>query len=494
MTSAPSSGEQSPIRSNGPKSAVPCFTRNDTESNALTHYTQLHWLALRGDDVGIRELLATEPSTNVNALSTAKEQLGQAPLHWAAIEGHTSTVSLLLSYSANPNILDASGYSTAAYAAMNSHLDTLHVLLLSTPSLATVVDVAKHTPLHWAAHNGHERIVAYLLHVAGASVDAVDADGKTPLHRAARGSTKGHVAVARHLIRAGASPLVSDHSTKSPLDLARDRHMQAVVAQAFLTQNNKGPLSRFKPYSGIAALHILVIVTYMQYVGYVSVHSPMGVMGNCLFHSALFAVLAASHLTCWTSPGYGPKRNAAEFVRYIEEASQWGITDRAFSSDAYCFFCFAERTQRSKHSRLSDRCVIRFDHTCPFVANDIGIRNHRSLVCLLVSAVIAMVLFLRSAIAALASEVSSNKAIGAILLIRWWAVVLLIVLLVVLAFTSVLLSTQCMLIARNDTQGARIGRARHVRSPEEDIDYDLGVYQNCLDFFFMSGSFTVKSG
>lgn len=498
MSTLPNSCQQPRQQQEEHQTPVP-VPSDDDDSRAsagydLTKFSQLHWLALRGDDAGIRELLASCPETNINALATANEQCDQTPLHWAAVEGQTSTVTLLLANSANPSLRDIHGYSPATFAAMNAHLDTLHVLLSHTPSLATMVDAAEHTPLHWAAHHGHERIIAYLLQVAKCPANQIDADGKTPLHRVSRGSAKGHVAAARLLLRAGACPHARDQSGRTPVQIASDRRMRALLQDAISAPRSSRMLQRLKPYSYVICLHMLSFATYRQYVEYVFIHAHTGVVSNILFHVGLVSLLCATHTACWSSPGYGPKGDAADFLKYIEEATKMGITERAFSSDTYCYSCFALRVPRSKHSRMSERCVLRFDHFCPFVANDIGAANHRSLICLLLSAALTIALFCSAAFAALRNEFSSHRSLSLILALRWPLILLVLVLVVALAFVIGLTGTQFMLISRNDTTVARLARTMNDPSYIDDVNYDEGVVQNCLSFFFMTTTGSRKLG
>ncbi|ETO08537.1 hypothetical protein RFI_28851, partial [Reticulomyxa filosa] len=50
---------------------------------------------------------------------------------------------------------------------------------------------------------------------------------------------------------------------------------------------------------------------------------------------------------------------------------------RAHPPEQFCYRCKFLRPMRSKHCYDCDRCVIKFDHHCPFMGNCIGGYNHR---------------------------------------------------------------------------------------------------------------------
>lgn len=64
-----------------------------------------------------------------------------------------------------------------------------------------------------------------------------------------------------------------------------------------------------------------------------------------------------------------------------------------FDTEHFCVNTFARRPLRSKFSRFSNRLIARFDHFCPWVYNDIGVRNHKLFLTFTYSLAVAIILF-----------------------------------------------------------------------------------------------------
>jgi hypothetical protein len=61
-----------------------------------------------------------------------------------------------------------------------------------------------------------------------------------------------------------------------------------------------------------------------------------------------------------------------------------------------CHSCRIAKPLRSKHCRIMNRCVLLFDHYCPFIGNTVGLYNYRYFFLFLVSMTIAEASFICS--------------------------------------------------------------------------------------------------
>lgn len=69
-------------------------------------------------------------AVNLNAL----DNLGYAPLHYAALEGHLEVAKALLAYDANIDVLDPNGYSPLFLAIHSGNLEVASFLLENVES------------------------------------------------------------------------------------------------------------------------------------------------------------------------------------------------------------------------------------------------------------------------------------------------------------------------------------------------------------------------
>ena len=150
-------------------------------------------------------------------------------LYNAAKDGKTEDVQRYISMGVDVDGHKSPGNATAlSEAASKGHVAAVELLVAANAQL-NLVDNGNCTALNAAAGDGYLDVVRVLLN-AGAQVDLAGYEGTTPLYWAAR---HGHLDVVRALLNAGADKTdrsVNPESWGKPIDIARDRGYDAIVA------------------------------------------------------------------------------------------------------------------------------------------------------------------------------------------------------------------------------------------------------------------------
>ncbi|KAF5718660.1 ankyrin protein [Fusarium globosum] len=161
-------------------------------------------------------LLETDPDLKDGDCRTA--------LSYAAGNGHSAVVKLLLKKGANIDRRDSFLETALSRASVGGHVTTVRILL-ENHAQVDPVDYFNQTPLSLAAEMGHAAIVQLLLENR-AEVDSMTEDGQTPLLMAA---TNGHKNIVQLLLNNGADVYWTDNYMETALSLAVYRGHTAVV-------------------------------------------------------------------------------------------------------------------------------------------------------------------------------------------------------------------------------------------------------------------------
>jgi len=124
-----------------------------------------------------------------SAVKDDGQPLRWACIHDAATRGDLADVKRHLQRGADVNATDIAFHTPLHYAAREGHTEIVKLLINSGADMNVVVrrtSFTRHgfTPLHYAAYEGHLDVVKLLVE-AGADVNARDYSNFTPLHRAA---------------------------------------------------------------------------------------------------------------------------------------------------------------------------------------------------------------------------------------------------------------------------------------------------------------------
>lgn len=150
----------------------------------------------------------------------------EAALYKAAERGDTALVRDLLVGGANPNWLNAIGWTPLMIAAAERQLETV-VVLLEAKADPNARNRLGRTALMFAAGYGQDAIVERLL-AAGASINLTPSDqsGWTALIAAAAAD---HASTVDVLLRSGADPTIKSKAGETALDIARQQGHAAVT-------------------------------------------------------------------------------------------------------------------------------------------------------------------------------------------------------------------------------------------------------------------------
>ncbi|KAJ8598074.1 hypothetical protein CTAYLR_005567 [Chrysophaeum taylorii] len=133
---------------------------------------------------------------------------------------------------------------------------------------------------------------------------------------------------------------------------------------------------------GFAACSIAVIVASFLFAGF---HRTFSAAALALYFGLVAALVANFALAILTDPGIiDPPR--AERVFGIVQLARAG----KLAAANLCSTCLIEKPPRSKHDPTLGKCVRRFDHFCPYVANVIGEQNYLYFYLFLVFVVLAI--------------------------------------------------------------------------------------------------------
>ena len=133
---------------------------------------------------------------------TMRNPQGATPLLAAAKNGHTDICSLLLAHGSNVNEVDPVTKGTALHLATSKGHNASIEALLSWGAEVDPQDLSGFTPLQVACQEGHLLCFLRLLK-AGASLTLTDNHGSLPIHIAAQ---KNRMEIVRTLLEPGCSP------------------------------------------------------------------------------------------------------------------------------------------------------------------------------------------------------------------------------------------------------------------------------------------------
>ncbi|KAH3677240.1 hypothetical protein WICMUC_001821 [Wickerhamomyces mucosus] len=420
----------------------------DADTNNVTG---LHWACINNRLTVVKYLV--EQGAEIDREGG---ELNATPLHWACRYGLVYIVDYLLKQGADPTKVDAQGFNALHLAIHSSNIMlVIYILNFAKQIPVDSPDPNERTSLHWAAYQGDSLSVDTLLKL-NANVHKSDNQGFTPLHwsliRGQKECVKRLIEQGSEIYRKtndnkDCFEIAKDMNNTNVLK-------QALYEAGF--QPNGQPLNKaldanwgklitfFFPYfligiilyiSSTCNIIVTILSLFVLYFGsvtlfqklifptYILSKSPMmkspllsGVFSGTAFWvilvwlstvlpftfdrkpliNFLFSIFASSTIYCFQKamfrdPGIiEPPTSNDQIKENIQDLLKTGKYD----AKHFCIHTFIRKPLRSKFSHFYQKCVSKYDHACPWVYNDIGLRNHKIFMFFILSLEITILLYL----------------------------------------------------------------------------------------------------
>lgn len=298
--------------------------------------TALHWAAYQGDILLVNYLLKS--GANVNIL----DKNAMSPLHWGFIRGYKSVLASLLD--AGADIFHKNARGTDSFGvARDMNVEKTWIRVLREADRNPKRNWSKN--YHWLRPN-HAQVVTFLIPYA-------------------------MLPVMFSVCTLGAGLIIPKLFAAAVIALA----CAATTAKFLLPVYSPRNRSFFKsPFlAGIfSSTAFWCVVTWLgALLPTVGSKHPLAALMTA-FSIVVFSYTFFKAL--FLNPGFVPVPSDNEVVLDLVRDL---IAHGHFDTDHFCVNTFIRKPLRSKYSRFSNRLIARFDHYCPWVYNDIGVRNHK---------------------------------------------------------------------------------------------------------------------
>lgn len=397
--------------------------------------TGLHWACINNKLNTVRYLASQGAEIDARG-----GELNATPLQWAARFGLVYIVDFLVrECQADPSLTDGQGYNSLHLAVHSSNVLLVAYMMAYADVAIDSLDPSRRTSLHWAAYQGDSLSVEVLLK-SHANVNKVDDQGFTPLHWSLmKGTVPVMSQLLKHGGLPGLKTNDGKDCFMIADDMnCRDRFQEALkennlspsgkFKEHFFTETQAKIATFLTPYVTLplvlstlsSDMHLaakgaaIVIIMALQQVLLAMVLIPMYMhLSNPIlktpFLAGVFSSTAFWIIACWLFeilPQTFERNFFANFAFLIlttvvvasffkamlmnsgciphntkKEDIQRDIgellKENKYDSRHFCIHTMIRKPLRAKYSAAQDACIAKFDHFCPWLYNDVGVRNHK---------------------------------------------------------------------------------------------------------------------
>lgn len=394
----------------------------------------LHWCAINNKLTAMKYLVSKGADVDY-----VGGDLNATPLLWACRYGLVYIADYLIKEcAADYTKQDAQGFGCLHLSVHSSNIMMVIYIVRTTDLGLDSVDPKGRTALHWAAYQGDMLTVEYLVKIK-ASVNTKDEMGFIPLHwalvrqsktimvtlieagsdlqeEANDGKSCWDIARDMNCVELFTSALrecsykndfskkhylISDMTAKaitflSPhvvlplclwvissvsviiglvlafgITLLQGLYLTKLIIPVYMRKSN--PLIKSPFFAGVfSSTGIWCILTWAMVL--LPITFKKRAFTNFIFLIFSTATMYAFYKGARMNPGYvEPETNPKQIEALITQL----ISLRKFDAANYCIYTDVRVPLRSKFSRISNRNVARFDHYCPWLYNEVGVRNHK---------------------------------------------------------------------------------------------------------------------
>ncbi|CAD8096464.1 unnamed protein product [Paramecium sonneborni] len=357
--------------------------------------TILHISCFKNLPTAVEQILIYEKDNSkieeFNTWINLKNKDSFTGVHFAAYVGSLETLEILKKFGADLKVKNDQGQNALSIAAQGDQVSAMVWLYLQGLSY-TEKDEKGGTPLHWATYYGSEFAVQFLLSWLQKTkegkkiINQQDTEGMTPLHLAAM---TGNQRIAKKLLYKGSQKNIRDKRNQTPAQTALENEYEIIYK--ILETNNcllefLNIRTSYKPASiSWSQICSFFIIYFYCMIGSVLFVYPFFNKDEWLQYLSIASFLIGLifyFLTMFINPGYVQKNDdSRKLFQLLTQYEPWEL----------CPECQIHKPQRSRHCEFCSRCVIVYDHHCPWLNNCIGAKNYPFFICFIVTIFINLI-------------------------------------------------------------------------------------------------------